>query len=365
VVRGPGQTASLSAVEAELSDGTPFGSYGYLSTELAAVHSGLLTLLAEPYPAARELLDALARGGDSAIVVQDPLVRRTVEDGVCTVASGMDAIDGATLDAVLTAAAAAADARAPSLLGASARCVPLGADPGRAYVWADDRPASAPGRRFVAEVQARLPGFRIEVPTADQVQVLVDGQRLACRLAPRLAGSALAHLRVVIVGDFGGGQAPINALTVPGLPGVVVISPTAVATGAAAVAETLVHESVHLKFLDIEYVRPLFPVGFRPYSSPRITPIWHADDPRYGGWPLDRLLTSMHVYVSLIVFFRLAADRGRGEFYPREECAARVDRYRTRATWLHTTAQEYLPQLSAAGREFVAWLGTLLGELEP
>lgn len=353
-------TAQLSAVESELSDSTPFGSYDYLSRHLSEVYVGLLAIVAEQSSAAEALLRALGGSNSREIVLRDPLVRRTVEDGVCTVAQGLDAIDTATLDEVLSRAAANADTGKGSMLDATARCIPLGSAPGHAHIWADDQPATVPGRRFVEEVLRRLPGFRIEVPTDDQVQMLVAGQSLALQIAPSLARSAISHLSTVVVGDFEGGHAPINALTVPGLPGIVLLSPTALSDSAAAVAETLVHESLHLKFLDIEYVHPLFPVGFRPYSSPRITPVWHENDQRYGGWPLDRLLTSMHVYLSLAVFVGMAASRRSDDFFAPDDCVARVDKYRTRAAWLFATAQDYREYLSPAGREFVGWVGTML-----
>ncbi len=360
VSAGSAETANLSAVESELSDGIPFGSYDYLSRQLSAVYVSLLTVIAEQSPAAEALLRALGRSENREIVFRDPLVRRTVEDGVCTIGQGLDAIDTATLEEVLSCAVANAETGTGSMLDATARCIPLGSAPGHAYVWADDQPATVPGRRFVDEVLKRLPGFRMEVPTDDQVQMLIAGQRMAFQIAPSLARSAISHLRTVVVGDFDGGRPPINALTVPGLSGVVLLSPAALSESAAAVAETLVHESVHLKFLDIEYVHALFPIGFRPYSSPRITPIWHENDQRFGGWPIDRLLTSMHVYLSLAVFFGIGADRRRDDFYAPDDCVARVEKYRTRATWLFATAQEYLEYLSPAGRDFIAWVGTML-----
>ncbi|MCW2780690.1 MAG: hypothetical protein JWR35_1139 [Marmoricola sp.] len=101
------------------------------------------------------------------------------------------------------------------------------------------------------------------------------------------------------------------------------------------------------KFLDIDYVDPLFATGFRPHSSPRVTPIWDQNDPGYGGWPIDRLLTSMHVYLLLAVFFGIAAvRRGDDDFYAPKDCAARVEKCRTRATWLFEAAQDYLEHLS-------------------
>jgi HEXXH motif-containing protein len=268
----------------------------------------------------------------------------------------------ATLSEVLISTAVQAEAGKTSVLDATARCVPLSSAPGHTFVWSDDRPAAVPGRRFVEEVLKRLPGFRIEVPTDEQVQLLDEGVGLALQVTPGLARSALSHLRTVVVGDFEGEGPPINALTAPGLSGVVFLSPHAL-SDPPTVAETLVHESIHLKFLDIEYVHALFPVGFRPYSSPRITPAWHLDDERYGGWPLDRLLTSMQVYLSLAVFFGLAAERRSGGFYPPDHCVARADQCTTRAAWLFTATQDYLAQLSPSGRDFVTWIGQMLAPL--
>ena len=355
-------TASLAATESELSDGVPFGSYAYLSRNTSAEYARLLALVAAQSPAAETLLAAVEVRERGELLFQDPLVRRTLEDSVLTLLRGLDAIDPATLSEVLLCTAAHAEAGETSMLDATASCVPLGSAPGHSFVWTDDRPATVPGRRFVEEVLKRLPGFGIEVPTDEQVQLLDEGVHLALQVSPRLARSALSHLRTVVVGDFEGGGPPINALTAPGLSGVVFLSPHAL-SDRAAVAETLVHESIHLKFLDIEYVHALFPVGFRPYRSPRITPVWHQDDERYGGWPLDRLLTSMQVYVSLAVFFGQAAARRGADFHPPGDCEARADRCTTRATWLFTAAQDYLDQLTPAGRDFVTWLGGMLDRL--
>lgn len=360
---GSVETANLSAVESKLSDGIPFGSYDYLSRHLSAVYVKLLAVVAEQSSAAEELLRALDRNEGREIVFRDSLVRRTVEDGVCTIVQGLDAIDTVTLDEVLSCAAENAVAGKGAVLDATARCIPLASAPGHGYVWADDQPYTVPGRRFVEEVLKRLPGFHIEVPTDDQVQTLIAGHRLAFQIAPGLARSAISHLFTVVVGDFGGAQPPVNALTMPGLSGVILLSPKAL-SHSAAVAETLVHESMHLKFLDIDYVHPLFVTGFRPHSSPRITPIWHENDQRYGAWPIDRLLTSMHVYLSLAVFFGIAADRRGDDFYVPDDCVARMEKCRTRATWLFEAAQDYREYLSPAGREFVASIGAMLAELD-
>ena len=362
-VAGRVELASLSAIESRLSDETPFGSYQFLSEGLWAVYFELLRFLAEHSCGAKKLMGALDRSRSHGIMVRDPLVRRTVEDGACTILQGLDAIDTLTLDEVLSAAAENAMANKGSLLDATARCIPLGSKLDHGYVWADDEPQTTLACRFVEEVLKRLPGFRIQIPTDNQVQILIAGHRLASQVAPALVRSATSHLVAVIIGDFHRGQPPINALTVPGLPGVIVLSPEALSSS-AAVAETLVHESLHLKFLDIDYVHPLFAIGFRPHSSPRVTPVWHEHDQRFGDWPIDRLLTSMHVYLSLAIFFGIAANRQGDGLYARDDCLARVDGCRTRATWLFETAQDYLEYLSPKGREFITWIGAMLTELD-
>jgi len=358
------ETASIAAVHTQLSDGIPFGSHDYLARRLSSVYVAMLTAVAEKSVAAARLLSALDGEELHEIVSRDSLVRRTIEDGVCTVVGGLSAIETDTLDDVLAAAAESVATGRRSLLDQVGRCIPLGSAPAHGYVWADDAPDTAPGRRFVGEVVKRLPGFHVAVPTEEQVQALVAGRRLALQIAPDLARSALSHLFVVVIGEFEDGMPPIDALTVPGLPGVMLLSPRALPHG-AAVAETMLHEALHLKFLDIDYVHPLFATGFRPYTSPRVTPAWHQDDPEYGGWPIDRLLTSMHVYLSLAVFFGTAAERpGDDEFYPPDDCAARVEKCRSRASWLFEAAQDHVDHLSPSGQEFLATIGAMLAELD-
>lgn len=357
---------ALTAVAAELADGEPFGSFEYLSRHGAEAYLGFLTALGERSPTAAALLRALEQHahGSRRAALRDPLVRRTIEDGVCTLVGGLDAIDIDTLDAVLALATEHVVAGTGTVIESAGRCVPFAPGSRRAVVWADPEPVAAPGRRFVGELLARLRGFRVHVPTEAQVQALADGYRRALDVAPELAGSALSHLAVVVLGDFDGQSAPVSALTVPGLPGVIVVSPTALAQ-TSSVAETIVHESLHLKFLDIEYVHPLFVTGFRPTSSPRITPPWHGDDVRYGGWPVDRLLTSMHVYLSLAVFFGIAAGRRAVDVGTPADCAARSEKYLGRAAWLCDAARGHHEQLSPAGQQFVAEIGALAARLGP
>ncbi|WP_344874687.1 aKG-HExxH-type peptide beta-hydroxylase [Nonomuraea antimicrobica] len=343
---------NVSAVESRLANGVPFGSYQHISSNLSAIYAELLALVATRSSAAAKLLQELEHvdHGCREVVFRDSLVRRTIEDGVCGIVQGADAIDSTTLDKLLLATAEKSVTTRRPLLNETADIIPFGPqDHFSWHAWTDDHPATPAGRRFQQEVLKRLPGFRIEVPSADQIGMLDEGARLGLRIVPDLVRSAMSHAFMVVVGEFTGGEHHFKALTTPGLPGVIILSPNAF-SGAFDMAETLLHESLHLKFLDIDYVSPLFTPGFRSAGSPRVTPVWHQDRPGYGNWPIDRVLTSMHVYLTLAVFLENAGSE-------------RAAQCRTRSAWLFENVQCHLGLLTPAGREFVASIGEMLAVL--
>ncbi|NIH79692.1 aKG-HExxH-type peptide beta-hydroxylase [Amycolatopsis viridis] len=349
-------------VEETLADGVPFGRYRYIAEGVAAVYTNLLTLLAADSAAAKALLDGLdgMSWESRSAVLRDSLVRRTIEDGACRIMMGLDTIDPATLDELLTAAWSAASGNR-TLLDGGERGALLGADSRFGYVWTGDHGSDLPGRRFTEEVHKRIPRFRIHGATPEQVDVLARSARLAVRVAPDLATSALSHNFMVVLGAFEAVDHRFNSFTVPGLPGVLILSPDLLSSdaGYTVVAEALFHEAFHLKFLDLDYVHPLFRSGFRQETSPRITPVWHENDPGRGDWPIDRVLTSMHVYLALTVFLNRAAT----EVPDWENAAARAVQCRTRASWLCDTVQQHLGELTDSGRRFVASIRDMLAEL--
>ncbi len=358
------QDAGRAVVEARLSDGVPFGRYAYIAERVAAVYTDLLDVIAAGSVAAEHLLarvDGMSPGTRTT-VFRDALLRRTIEDGVLRIVTGIPTIDPETLDELLAASTAAAVDGSRTLLDRDGRGTCLGPTPDLGHVWVEDHSDALPGRRFREEVLKRIPGFRIHPATPQQVEVLAEAARLAMRVAPELARSALSHTFMVVVGDFEGDRHQFNSFTLPGLPGVLILSPDALSGGTAAAAEALFHEAVHLKFLDIDYIHPLFAPGFRQATSPRITPAWHEDDPEYAGWPVDRVLTSMHVYLCLTVYAGRAVSVE--EVRDLRDWAARAEQCRTRATWLFDTAQGHRDHLSASGEQFLASIGAMLGELD-
>jgi hypothetical protein len=302
----------------------------------------------------------LADNQSRQIAFRDPLLRRTIEDGVCRTFQGIDTIDPSTFNELLQIGIQNGVTQKRTLLNENGTCVLFNHVLGYGYVWVEDEANTLSGRRFRDEVLKRMPGFRLATPTRSQVEILTAGASLAEKISPILARSALSHNVMVIIGEFTNGMR-INSLTMPGLPGVIILSPEVLSSSVVA-SEALFHEALHLKFLDIDYIHPLFALGFRQQNSPRITPVWHSDKPENGNWPVDRLLTSMHVYLALAVFHEKAGAIGVDGASP-ESRAARASQCKFRAAWLYETAQSYLDFLTTAGREFVASIGVMLAEL--
>ncbi|CAN7202960.1 aKG-HExxH-type peptide beta-hydroxylase [Knoellia sp. LjRoot47] len=360
----PGEVTAFSAVEQRLASGTPFGSHDFISTRVARVHVQLLTLLGAQSQGAQHLLEVLRTldGARTRVVLRDSLLRRTIEDGTGAV-RGLDSIGEDLLDELLHAAADAASGEQLTLLGdPGLSTVFARRERGSGCVWLGAAEGSAAGSRFEDQVLRRLPGLRLRRPDAEQVALLEAANRLAVQVAPDLADSTLAHTCVVVVGDFDGAGHLFSALTLPGLAGVVVVSPQAIRSG-IDLAELLVHESSQLKLLDIDYISPLFAPGFRPQSSPLVTPTWHEDDPLHHEWSVDRVLTSMHAYLTLAVFFGHAATGADEDAMTAEDAEARVEQSRTRALGLFEAAHQHLEVLTPAGRDFVADVGEMLEEL--
>jgi len=314
--------------------------------------------------AAKHLLDVLNEASQQSRqrVLRDSLTRRIIEDGVCYIVRGLGTIAIPTLEELLSGTAAHVSLPTSTFMNASLQCESLIDEDTYGYIWLDPEPNTFSGMWFKSEILKRLPSFQIEVPTHEQIKTLRAGANVAQSVVPRLAISALSHNFVAVIGSSANGS-QFKSLTVPGLPGVMVLSSGAVENQYQA-AEILVHESLHLKFLDIDYFQHLFPIGFRPTLSPKITPVWH-EGTSHGNWPIDRILTSMHVYVAMAVFFnRIALNADNDDQIDVVHFSARAFQCIERASWLLQTARDHSQYLTANGLNFVKWIAQILAELK-
>jgi hypothetical protein len=345
----------LSAAETSLADDPLFGDDKHISARLFDKYTGLLAMVAETQPGARAVIDA-ARGRNGSSLFGDPLVRRTIEDAVCLHVLGRDVIDRQVLGELLATIAECAISGRTAVLDERR----IGDASHHGYLWTGSAVDRLPARWFRDQCTGRLDGFRIEQPDAETSRVITAGAQVLDGLLPALSRSALSHAAMAVVATRIDGA--FNSLTVPGLPGTVFLSPTVLATPLRA-AEALLHESMHLKLMDIDYFEYLFAPGFRPQDSPRITPPWLSGTQK-GEWPLDRLLTAMHVYAALAVFFGRVANAPDGGGEVRAHAIAQHRQGIERSQFLVGAAQDNAGFLSGSGQVFVTWISQVLKDLD-
>jgi hypothetical protein len=119
---------------------------------------------------------------------------------------------------------------------------------------------------------------------------------------------------------------------------------------------------MHLKLMDIDYAEQLYVLGFRPQLSPTVTPPWHSGDQQQ--WPLDRILTAMHVYTGLAVFYgrmQLVQASGQGINLTEDsagpiDAVGKYERAVQRARCLLEMSQSHPDVFSPAGRSFIDWV---------
>jgi hypothetical protein len=356
--------SKLAYAETALADSVPFGDEARISANVDNLYLGLLAAIASDVPGARLLLRVL-NGGLPALrqtILRDALLRRTIEDGYCVQILHRDTITFEELDELLTEAARLGTRDGSQILIESANCRRMPTSAGGSWIWTDSTLKSLPARRFVKQCLCRLPAVSLDCPSDQHYRNLLEGAELAHASVPQLARSALSH--VLMIGVATPIATPFKSMTVVGLPGIVFLTPAVLVTPLRA-AEALLHESIHLKFIDIDYSEHLFARGFRAEASPKFTPPWHAGTAN-GEWPVDRILTSMHVNLALTVFFGRVGQRAHQEgsadgVHSSERAFQAMDRARC----LLVQAQESREYLSANGSRFVAWIEQTLEDLDP
>lgn len=219
-----------------------------------------------------------------------------------------------------------------------------------------------------ASLWDRVTHLRIKEPSYEEKQTLENAACLLEDLLPTLTRSALAHTQLVIIVEPP--TESFTSVTFPDLPGALVLAPPALRTTWSA-AEYLLHEAMHVKFIDLEHTHSLVRPGYRTSTSPRIHPAWHREKPDGSrSWPVKRCLTVMHVYVTLALFFSLVERHGReleGAVGPLNDLDPALEARRSfdRARFLGRELRRHRAELGEAGTRFVAWLTETLDRFDP
>ncbi|KYF54470.1 hypothetical protein BE08_35920 [Sorangium cellulosum] len=368
----------LEDIEGALAESRPFGDCDYIHRCTWRYLERRMEMLKEHVPSAGALLDAI-RGASLERryrVLGDAAVRGAVHDALGQYKLGIgyprvDELDAVFRDALPFLAVQQGD----TPLGAGDRGARrLGEAHHHGWIHSGRLVDTSISRSFAALWESAIPGLVLKEPTERERLALRDGVRLLDALLPRLARSALAHTHWVVVADTPApappGLADFASMTAAAIFGVIVLSPHVIRTVWSA-AEHLLHESMHLKFMDLEQTHSMLREGYRAASSPSIRPAWHRVEPDGSyDWPVNRCLTVMHVYTTLALFFRAVEQRAAelepafgpvGDLDPVLEARRAFDR----ARFLGRELERHERELGAAGKRFVAWLRQTLDAFDP
>lgn len=355
------RTAWLPA-EKQLAQGVPFGSVDYIKERAALTYRRRLELLGEHLPAAVQFAQALAAAasGDSDQCFADAVVRGCIDDLLRAYkASGerepadeqreLFAYYSAHLDELESDAADTTDSFRQGLLGRPIR------------YWADVSARTPRDRAFAAMLRRHLPGPRVYVAEAETGAAISQALALLQELLPVAAHSAVSHLHFVAVDDF---DNVVGSATISPIPGTIFLS-RSVLQSPWSIAESILHECMHLKFVELEHTHSLMARGYSEKTSPRIHPPWH---PETVTWPMNRALTAAHVYVALALYTvasEAAVPELQARYGPCKRSPLLVDASAAgeRARSLIDLASRHPESLGQAGRMFLEWMGEILQKL--
>jgi hypothetical protein len=358
-------------IEEVLALSVPFGDSAYLNQNTWSRYADRLEMLSGCVPSAKALGDAVRHASDETkyCVIGDPTVRNSINS--CLVHFRLKHASEAVAQAAeiiqLTRQQVEKHIATPPLQVGVTAVSRLGQGAYDAWMWTDDRREDPNSRYFRMMVEKELGPAHLKLLSASssQIEMLAKGAELLRTLLPQLANSALSHTHLVALLSH---PPDFTSVTNPQIPGVIFLSPSVLSTP-WKVAEYLLHESLHLKFIDAEHTHSLLPKGYKQKDC-LIRPPWrrpHTANPYL--WPLNRVLTVAHVYTALSLFF-LIADAQSSELAPVygskiDGLPQLIQQSLDRAEFLTGQLQLNSDHLGKAGQHFVRWLDEVVGRLQP
>lgn len=356
------RTAWLPA-EKQLAQDIPFGSVDYICERAALNYRRRLELLGGHLPAAVQFAQALDSGAssDSHQFFADPVVRGSIDDLLRAYRfagerkpADKDQLElfayySAHLDELRRDAADTTGSFRQELLSRPIR------------YWSDASARTPRDRAFAAMLQRHLPGPRVYVAEAETEATINQALALLQELLPMAAHSAVSHLHFIVVDDF---YDEVGSATIAPILGTIFLSRTALRSPWTT-AEAILHECMHLKFVDLEHTHSLMARGYSEKASPRIHPPWH---PETVTWPMNRALTAAHVYVALALYSvasEAAAPELQAHYGPCKRSLLLVDSSAAgeRARSLIDLMSRHPESLGKAGQVFLEWMGDILQKL--
>lgn len=185
----------------------------------------------------------------------------------------------------------------------------------------------------------------LRVPTADDLDLFARAYGRLNAVCPRLAATTFDFCNACVVVALPGAR----SFSTSRMPGVVFVGESEM-SDSAELAESLLHEALHLKLFAISEASPLFDADALTADHETFRIPWRSYTSE-SPWGVDRLIAASHLYAHLAFL----SDRpGASEAFPSGPVA------RDRAECL-LGLLDGARSLSNSGRELGEWLETLLG----
>lgn len=348
--------------EKQLAKDVPFGSVDYIRERTALIYRRRLDLLGGHLTAAVQLSQALddAASSDFNQFFADPVVRGSIDDLLRTHRTAGErkptddeleflAYYSAHLDELKRDAANPDGSFRQELLSRPIR------------YWSDASAWTLRDRAFAAMLRQHLPRPHVYVAEAETEAAINQALALLQELLPVAAHSAVSHLHFIAVDDF---DDVVGSATISRILGTIFLSRSTLRSP-WTIAEAILHECMHLKFVELEHTHSLMARGYSEETSPRIHPPWH---PETVTWPMNRALTAAHVYVALALYSVASAAAEpelQAQYGPWKRSPLLVDTSAAgeRARSLIDLASRHAESLGQAGRMFLEWMGDILQKL--
>ncbi|RKH54331.1 aKG-HExxH-type peptide beta-hydroxylase, partial [Corallococcus llansteffanensis] len=359
----PERRVAWLAAEQILAQAVPFGSVDYIRQRETLVYRRRLGLLGESLPSAARFAAALAGcpGTEGDILLMDPVVRASIDDLLrCYRNPGGHEPEAAQLKLFDYYGPRIDELRGEVLTPEESIPQTLSSRPIR--LWTTATAKTFRDQAYLAVMRQHLPGLPVYTTTPEAAATVAQALELLGRLLPDASRSATGHLAFIVLDDF---DEEVGSATISRILGTVFLS-RYIFKSTWTVAEAILHECMHLKFVELEHTHSMLGRNYQEATSPRIHPSWHPDS---VTWPVNRALTAAHVYVTLALYTlasREAASEFEPHFGPCKHSRLLVNS-RTAAEHARSLVESlraHEDQLGQAGRLFLTWMSDLLNKLD-
>ncbi|MET9903142.1 HEXXH motif-containing putative peptide modification protein [Streptomyces sp. NPDC006446] len=343
----------------------PFGNSEYVTSEMHRCYKRRLASISERVPLARDVLEALDRAdpyvlyrvmGDTAFRCAVQHLHVQIEDEI---PYGMPP---ERCHEILKGSLQSLKGKVPGLIG-SALSDRVGGEPFHGWVWREDCPETIFTEAFRSIVDDHY-GLTLHTPSSDELTALAEAVRLLGEVLPNISRSVLSHTHLVAVFAPTGQWATTRSSSEFRISGTIFLSQRTL-SNVWALAEHILHESLHQQLYDIRAGHSLLAPDFARADAPLVHSLWNMPDSTRGNyWDIHRTLAAFHVYVHLALFARAAREPAEGKQYTARYGPAQMVGPNTalaRARYLgDQLRQQGWAELGPAGRQIVDWLHSVL-----